>query len=489
MEVKVNKILIKYYSVPKPARASFWFMICSFMQRGITALTTPIFTRLLTTEQYGAFSTFNSWLEVITVFITLKLAAGVFTQGLVKNEHDREVFTSSLLGLATTSTVIWLIIYLLFHDFFNSLLDLSTSLILAMFGMMWSTIAFNFWSATKRVDYNYRPLVIVTIIVSIAKPLLGIVCVFLTPYYKVEARIFSLAAVEILAYIWLFISMMKKGKMFYNKRYWKYALEFNIPLIPHYSSKNVLNHSDRIMIKMIIGASATGIYSLAYDISSALVIFNTSLNASFAPWMYRKMKNGEIMVMSKITYLLMVVVATINLFLIAVAPEIIALFAPASYSEAIYVIPPVTMAVFFQFLYGFISNFEFYFEKTKWIMTASLLGAVLNIILNACLLPIFGYIAAAYTTLICYIVYSTMHYFFMRKICKRYCDNVQPYSLKMLMMISGVFLFAGFGLMLMFPYRYARYAAIIVALVIAYLKRDFLKDVLDIFIKKKKFNG
>ena len=481
----MGRLLQKYRNLSRPVKASLWFMICGFLQRGISVLTTPIFTRILTTDQYGTYSAFNSWLEVLTVFITLKLAAGVYTQGLVKHDEDRDVFTSSLLGLATASTAIWFIIYLIFHRFFNSLLEFSTVLRIAMFAMMWSTIAFNFWASKERVDYHYKKLVVLTIAVTISKPLFGVLAVILTPVYKAEARIISLAIIEFVAYIGLFIVLMRRGKVFYHKEYWKYALNFNLPLIPHYLSKNILNHSDRIMIKSIVYAGAAGIYSLAYNISTMLTILNTSIANSLTPWMYKCLKKGEIKRINKITVIILVLIGGINLLLIAVAPEAVAIFAPKSYGEAIYVIPPATMAVFFQFLYTLFANFEFYFEKTKWIMYASVAGAVLNVGLNAIFIPVFGYIAAAYTTLICYIVYSILHYYFMRKVCREYCNGEQPYNIRVILVMSFFFLVIGFGLMALFPYWYARYSIVLASFAFAYIKRRSIKDALKILSKKK----
>lgn len=482
----MRKLFSKYRDLSEPVKASLWFMICGFLQRGISVLTTPVFTRLLTTDQYGIYTTFNSWLEILTVFITLKLAAGVYTQGLVKHEEDRETFTSSLLGLATTTTFIWFIVYLIFHKFFNSLLELSTLLVVAMFAMMWSTIAFNFWSAKERVDYKYKKLVMLTIAVTIAKPTLGILSIVYTPVYKAEARIISLAVVEMLAYTGLFISLMRRGKVFYHKEYWKYALNFNIPLIPHYLSKTILNHSDRIMIKTMIGAGAAGIYSLAYSISTMLTILNTSVANSLTPWMYKCIKKGDIKRIKNITYILLLIIAGINLLLIAVAPEAVAIFAPKSYGEAIYVIPPVTMAVFFQFLYSLFANFEFYYEKTKWIMYGSLISATLNVVLNAIFIPEIGYIAAAYTTLFCYLVYSFLHGFFMYRICEKYCDGMQPYNYLAVTIAAVIFLGLGFGLMALFPYWYARYAFIVLVLVIIYIKRTEIVSAVSVLSKKKK---
>lgn len=58
----MKKYLQQYKNLPVQMKASLWFLICSFMQKGIATITTPIFTRILTTAEYGEFSVFNSWM-------------------------------------------------------------------------------------------------------------------------------------------------------------------------------------------------------------------------------------------------------------------------------------------------------------------------------------------------------------------------------------------------------------------------------------------
>lgn len=108
------KYVNKYRAMPVQAKASFWFLICAFLQRGISAITTPIFTRLMTTFEYGQYSVFTSWMSIAACFITLNIYGGVYVQGLVKFENQREQFASSFQGLNLSLTVIWLGIYILF---------------------------------------------------------------------------------------------------------------------------------------------------------------------------------------------------------------------------------------------------------------------------------------------------------------------------------------------------------------------------------------
>ena len=103
------------------------------------------------------------------------------------------------------------------------------------------------------------------------KPVIGIILV-INANDKVIARILGLVLVEMIGYSWLSFVQIKKENILF-KKYWKYAILFNLPLIPHYLSQIVLNSADRIMISSMVGESEAGIYSLAYSLSSIMTLF------------------------------------------------------------------------------------------------------------------------------------------------------------------------------------------------------------------------
>lgn len=483
-----GKLIKKYKAIPVQVRASFWFLVCSFLQKGISVITTPIFTRLLSTSEYGQFSVFNSWLGILTAFVSLNLYSGVFTSGLVKFEENRARFTSCMQGLCTTLVAAWTAVYLVARNFWNSLFTLTTVQMLAMLVMIWATAAFTFWAGEQRVDFKYRALLIVTLIASVAKPAVGIVFVILAED-KVTARILGLALVEVMAYTGLYIAQMRRGGVFFSKSIWKYALSFNIPLVPHYLSMTILSSSDRIMIASMVGTSAAGIYGLAYSISQVMTLFSTALLQTVEPWLYKKIKQENLKHIEGVAYPSFALIATVNILLIAAAPEIVDLFAPVSYHNAIWIVPSVSMSVFFSFLYSYFATFEFYYKMTGFIAAASVMGAVLNILLNYLFIPVFGYYAAGYTTLVCYMVYSACHYLGSRYVCKKYMTG-SPYNLKVLLLLSVAFLAVGFAFLFSYYSRWVRYGliAVIILLLILFRKRiiSFIKSLVNVRREGKK---
>ena len=448
-------------------------------------ISTPIFTRLMSPAEYGRYGTWLSWQSIAMILVSLALSQGVHMQGLVKYESLREEFTSSLLGLTTLCVAVWLLLYLPLRTFWNGLMQLTTFQIVSMLLLIWTTATFQFWANEQRVVYSYRKLVIATLFVSLLKPILEIILV-LHSTDKVAARILGVVLAELAVYSWMYVVEIKRGKKFYSKRFWLYALSFNIPLIPHYLSQVVLNSCDRIMIQRIIGDREAGIYNLAYSVSLIMTLFNTSLMQTISPWIYKKIKTNDIEDISQVAYTSLIFIAAVNLLLIVVGPEIVRFFAPEEYYEARWVIPPVALSVFFMFSYDLFAKFAFYYEKTRFIMIASVLGAVLNIILNYVCINRFGYIAAGYTTLICYMVYSFAHFIFMKKVCAQYCDGKIPYSARTLIIIAAVFV--GTGLMLLLSYdhfavRYSIFAAFLSGL---FLKRKMFTERMLVLIKIRK---
>lgn len=482
---KMKRILNKYKRMPLPAKASLWFLACSFFQKALSTITTPLFTRIMTNAEYGQFGVFNSWLSIISPIICLNLASGVFSQGLVKFEEDRKRYASSLQGLCLTLVLIWALIYIYKKDSWNSIFSLNTVQGLSMMLIIWTNCVFSFWSLTQRIYYKYKGIVILTSLTAIAQPFLSIFLI-LNSTDKVTARILGIASVQIVLYVGLFVSHMIQGKQFFSRYYWKYAIRFNLPLIPHYLSLYLLSSSDRIMISKLVGDSEAGIYNLAHSLSLIMTLFNTALLQTIEPWMYRKIKENKTLDISKVAYPCFIFIAAVNILLILFAPEAIALFAPPEYKDAIWLIPSLSLSVYFTFIYNFFANFEFYFEKKSYIVGATMGGAILNIILNYIFIKKFGYIAAGYTTLFSYIVFALLHYYFSQRICNNFLNGISPYNPRIVLAISVGTLIMGLSIQLIYPYIFIRYTIIGITCIYIIVCRKHIVSTIRMILSRKK---
>lgn len=475
----------KYVSLSTPAKAGLWFTICGFIQKGISFLTVPIFTRMLTTAQYGTVSVYNSWLNLISIFCTLNLFYGGFNNGMIDYEKRRDEYVSAIQGLITTITGGWCVVYIIARPLWNNLFEMNTLLVAVMFVEILATAALSLWSSRERFEFKYVHLVIVTVLNAFLASLLSIGAIWLVDkQYGAEAKIVTHALVVTLICGYIYIYNLKKGKKYFNYEIWKTAFLFNLPLLPHYLSTMVLNQADRIMISKMVGITEAGIYSVAYSAAMILNILVASINNSFAPWLYGKLKNRDYSSISKTANLLFIGVAIVLAVLISFAPEAIYILAGQQYAEAIKIIPSVASSLYFIFMYQIFANVEFYYKKNKFIAYASVMGAVLNIVLNYICINLFGYIAAGYTTLICYVVFGVSHYYFMKKINKKELPGITLFDAKTVFVV-GVLLVI-FSVLMNFFYNHilVRYMTLGILTAIIIWKRNKISEMVKILKNK-----
>lgn len=442
-----NKVIYKYNSIALPLRSALWFTICNFLNLGISILTTPIFTRLLSESEIGKVSVYNTWHSILAVIITLNLAYGIYEISLVKYEDDKDNMTSSLITVTILMCLFWFIVIVLFKKSIIKLLDLEYHYLLIMILDILFNSIITFWLTQNKFIYKYRICVIVSLGLTFFRAVLSVLFVTIFNYNKAFFRILGYSIPTIIVGIIILIYLLLKGKKWFKINYWKYAIAFNVVLIPHYLSGILLSSSDRIMISRLIGDDKAGIYSISYTCASLISILFTSINAVFTPYIYKSLKKKKYMELRDITNQIITGTIIVALMLILLAPEAIKVFAPPSYQEGIWLIPPVTMGIYMTFLYSLFSSIEFYYEKNKFITLATISGAVINLVLNLIFIPKFGYVAAAYTTLIGYIIMASAHYLFYKKIIEKPIYDIKSITKKVLFLILG-------GLWIMNIYEY-----------------------------------
>ena len=477
----LKKLVNSYKAMSAAAKAAIWFAVCSILQKGISFVTVPIFTRLMTPEQYGQFSVYSSWNLILTIFATLNLSAGVFNNGMTKYPNDRNRYISSMQGLSTVVTLALLVVYLPFQNVINQFTGLSTVLMLIMFAEFLTVPAVMFWSARQKYEFKYVALFIYTFIVSVLSPGISLLAVVFSDE-KGIAKIMAVALVNICAGLFFYIFNIIKGRKFFIKEYWSFAFKFNLPLIPHYLSMVVLAQSDKIMIERMFSEREVAIYSVAYSFSLIMNIITTSINSSYVPWTYRKLLVSDIKPLKRTTTMLLIGVGLISLLPVILAPEVMWIMAPKEYAQGMWIIPPISTSVFFTFMYSLFANVEFYFEKTKFVMVASTLCAVVNVILNAIFMPIFGYMAAGYTTMFCYMLLAFVHYLFMRRVCSKMLKISSVYDDKLILLISAAYLGLNAVGMVLYNFIILRYVILAVSLVLIFIKRSSIIQ----FVKKLK---
>jgi O-antigen/teichoic acid export membrane protein len=471
----------KRLSLSAPAKAAIWFTVCSFLQKGILAITTPIFTRLLTTQEYGIYTLYQSWFSVITILCTLNLSYNVFHRAMVKYPKDKDGYTASMQSLTILITLVVFLTFFIFPHAWEHLMRLPASLIFCMFLEMLFSPAFYFWQTRQRFEYKYIALAIDTVILTIGGTVLGVIAVIATRG-GAAARIFPVVALDILFGLFFMILQYVRGRKFYSREYWKFALAFNLPLLPHYLSTVVLNQADRMIIGSLCGHNEVAYYGVAYSLAMASSLFISSVNSSLIPWTYKQMATGDekqIRRIGHVGFMLSAVLAGILLLIIGFGPEIMLFLAPAKYQSAVWVIPPVALSVLASMYVWLFVNVETYYEENGYVALVSIAAAVLNVVLNYIFIPLFGYLAAGWTTLIAYVLMAYGHAFFTHRI-RLHHDDINAYNVKKLSLLLITIMALAFVFMGLYQTRIIRYMMIALLCVVAVWQRKQIMKALAI---------
>ncbi len=481
----IKKIKNKYSSINIEAKASIWYTLCNILQKGIAFIVVPIYVRVLSTAEYGRYTTFMTWREILIIFASLNLYCGVFTKAMVDlgDDTERDRYTSSMQGLTTIVSLILWCIYFTFSGLWNQIIGTNFLDMCLLFLYFIMFPAYSFWTVRKKVENKYVSMVVITLLLSVMTPALSLLLLYISDLRE-EALIRGMLITQIAVGLVFYIMHYIKGRCIIDKKYWKSALRYNIPLIPHYLSLIILGQADRIMIKKICGDDEAGIYSLAYSISTLMNVVIAAVNSSMVPWVYRKLKSKEYGSIYRISDSITLIMGFMTVMLTLCAPELIRIIGTEEYISAVWIIPSVALAIFYTYCYNLYCNIEFYFSKTQYVMFASVIGAILNIVLNLIFIQSHGFIAAGYTTMVCYLVFMLAHFFFMKKVCSEENITDEIFNNRFILFFTVVLSILCLGIQLLYPYFIVRFILIFIVLIISVVKKNLFIDLIN--IRKEK---
>ena len=392
-------------------------------------------------------------LSIIGIIATLELRSAV-VKGRYEFEEDFDGFLSSTIFLGVLITAGFYAFVLCFQDFFVRLLDMDMIYINIMFLDILISPALNILQAKNRILQKYKSFVAVSIGATLGTTFLSVYCV--TKFEdRLLGRIAGATIPMIILYLIAFIIMMARGKKLYNKEYWKFSLFYSLPLVPHLLSNNLLNASDKIMIQKMCGPEDNAAYSLAYSCGMIVTVLLISLNQAWEPWLFDKLHNKKYDVVKKLSNLYLVFFVIIVEGLILIAPELM-YFMGDKFENAKYVVPPVMLGYGYKFACNFYINVERFEKKNKFISVGTMLAAGINIGLNYIFIPIYGFIAAAYTTLAGFMILTILHYFQMQRL-----DLSQRYNNKFIFGVLTVMTVAGISIQVLYTTILLRYLMVL----------------------------
>jgi len=417
-------------------QGSVWYTVSNFLVKGVTFLTIPLFTRMMTTSQYGVVNNFTAWVSITTILVGLNLNSAISNAAL-DYRGNLNNFISSIVEFSTilfvageliSNSIFWLTD---FHvAYFNSTMIQGYAMYVVSIGTAYYTIG---------ADYLKNS--VLSVLTLFSNIIISIV--FMITIYSgkpAEGRIYgSTVGLSILTII-IIVTVIVNGDKKVHFEYIKYAARISIPVIPHSVGGVVLSQFDRIMISQYTEDTSAGIFSFVYNVSMVINVLWISVNNAWIPWFFRKASGQQYALVNKMIRRISWGFLVLTMGAITVLVDLAKVMAPASYQSGISLLIPISMSYLLMFLYSFSVNYEFFLKKTWFLGISTVLSALLNILLNMYYIPKYGYVAAGYTTLVTYFVLFLSHYFIAYSLGKKRENQFLPTGvMTSIIIVAGIY--------------------------------------------------
>jgi len=402
------------------AKQSTIYGIGNMLQRLSSFLLLPVYTRFLTTSDYGIKEIVTISTEVVAVLISTAVSMALFRIYFQYDEEAtrRQVVSSAYVAVGGFGLVILGILIYLSPPLSGWLLDdpdLSVYLVLS-FGALW-------FQVQNKITFDYmraRQQAIRVVSFSLAKLVMALgLNVWFIVFEGMGVIGVLWSNIITSAFFWLIMSipMIVRTGWNFSVRILREMVGFGSPLVVSQLGGMVVHLSDRFFIKAMISMADAGIYSLGYRLGtlpSMLVV--EPFNQTWLPRRYEIHKQPDHkQVFGRVfTYYLAAILfgaLAVSVF----ARDLLMVMADEKFWGAADVIPLIAIAnVIFSLHYHL--NFGLMLAKrTKLIATINLTNGVLVLLLNWLLIPPFGFFGAAYATIAAFVYKVGLTWYFSRR--------------------------------------------------------------------------
>lgn len=406
----------------KTIKASIINIISIGISMIFSLISLSILSNLLDPSDMGISASFVTLQTILSYIVTFSVYTSI-NKIMLNKKVDLNIYFSTITIFTLISTFIFYLFYFIFRNPINSFIGFDTLLMSFLFlSIIFDNIILYFF--TKWTFKNeYIKVFIHNFVTSPLSQLLSILLVISFNANKYWGKIIGLKALPIVFGLFFLIYVLIKGKLKFDKKYITMGLKISAPIIFHLLSQVLLSNCDILMIKSMVNASSAGIYSVAYSISNIVYSLIICILRPWSPWVYRRMENNEIEPIYKHSSNIILLFFIVTFGLVTFIPELIKLFLNQTYFNSIKLIAPISLGMFFQGLFVIFYDVEYFYDKGKLIAFYSTVVAIVNIILNYIFINIYGYVAAAYTTLFCYVLLTIFNYLGVKKISKEKIFN------------------------------------------------------------------
>lgn len=378
------------------------YAIGNFGSKILAFILLPLYTYYLSTDDYGYFDLITTTIMLLTPIITFQIYDGLYRYLLdSKNYEDSSNTISNAFFITVKNLIIFNIMYIIFIQF-KSFKYEYIILLQIDFNILSGLVTQISRGFKKNVQYSISG--ILCTIVTLSSNVLFIVVMNL----RVGSLIISniLASIIVIVYLEHNLKIHKYIKFkLENNMIKKQLIIYSIPLIPNVISWWLMNVSDRYLLTFYKGVEANGIYAISNKFPSILIMLNSIFYLAWQESAITEYESKDKNIFyTKMFNVLMSIQFCSVIVLISFTRFIMEFMIDVKFSSAWLYVPFLYMGTIFNSFSSFYGTGYLSSKNTIGAFYTSIIGGILNVLINVICIPIIGIQAASFSTMVSFLV-------------------------------------------------------------------------------------
>ena len=394
-------------------KSAVWYTASSLLTKGLAFITIPIFTRIMTTGEFGLFNNFAAWQVILISVFSLEGYATLNRARLDIHGRELQNYQFTLLTSAMGLSALLGVLLFLFPAIPEYLTDLDSKYLYAMVLYLMFHPSFSMFQMLQRVQYRYKLSAGLTLASSLVATGCSVALVVLLPD-ALMGRIVGQYGPYILLGMAFYLWYWKSGGTF-RVSYLKYALPLFVPLIVAALGSQILLLGCRIVVQHTCGSDQVAYLSLATSLTQIALILIGSINNAWAPWMYDCLEHGEPgrarRFFERYLWGIVALCFAVSIF----APELVWVLGGDGYRDALPIVPSFMTMCAFSMLPNQYIYLETYHKDAGFGGIATLVFGLVNVPLSWLAVVAFGFEGVGYASIASNILLIAAHKVLLRK--------------------------------------------------------------------------
>ncbi len=386
MERTKNESKFKY---KLPAKASLYYVASTVIGKVVGVLTTPLFTRALDTEQFGAYSYYISILSIVSLLSGVFLTPAVIYSAFGRFRDEKEKIKAAAISLSSFFSILICLVLFTLNDFF----EIKREFVIFILLQCIFDSAVNAELLAGKYSYDYISVITLNLISSLLSPIISLFLISGLGM-QAEGRILGMLISGGVVFSLVLIKNLRELSL-PRGRNLIFLFSSAVTLLPSVIARASLGWSDKLLVKAALGSAELAKYSVAHTVGMALFALIGALSSALNPWIIRKLSSKNDAAILPVLKTLCEMIAYASVIVAGLGREILAFLAPPSYLDLALVTVPFAAATLPYFAFGVIGVILTYYGRERFVSFSAIFGAALNLAANVLLIPRLGAIGGA----------------------------------------------------------------------------------------------